>query len=564
MGLGTRPTTWTLGRSAAILIGAGGPWRATALGLLLGFGAVIALDPPLFDPDETLFAIVVERMRSTGDLIIPSWEGKAFLDRPAPWYWMPLASTALLGSTPLAFRVPSLLLGLMTVLATIGLARRLARGEGRAETSADSNGPSALSGLVLTAMPGFWIATVAVGHDGALVAFVTAAAWALVGRRGDGRLESFGAVAVAGLLLAGGLAAKGPLGIILPQMTLTALVVVRRTLPPWRPILCSIAIGLIVASPWYALAELREPGYLRQFLIGRHLGGYLTRDQRHGDRSILEPIIMLAGGTLATLPLVLAGLAAGLPPTARALLRRRPFPSDARSGGPVSTASPREAIAPGDLGSPTGRAPSLGGELRHDAPGQALRTSALAAVLMAGFFLSAGSRNPTYLLPVFPLLAIVAASVVAQCGPSSSENDDAVYMPPLTRRRPWPLPTVHTLVIGVPVMLALSVAALAPLLPGMIAERSAEPVKRWLDEQPAGNWRHGWFDDLPPSALLRMPDANWRRVSWEEIEQPPPEAIRLVIRDTRVGRIGYTPWARLGRIIDLPGRYSVLVVEPPR
>jgi 4-amino-4-deoxy-L-arabinose transferase-like glycosyltransferase len=59
----------------------------------------------------------------------------------------------------------------------------------------------------------------------------------------------------------------------------------------------ALAIGVAAASPWYVAMERVQPGYLHYYFVERHLFGFATGTQRHGNRPFLYYVpVLLAGG----------------------------------------------------------------------------------------------------------------------------------------------------------------------------------------------------------------------------------------------------------------------------
>jgi 4-amino-4-deoxy-L-arabinose transferase-like glycosyltransferase len=77
------------------------------------------------------------------------------------------------------------------------------------------------------------------------------------------------------------LLAKGPIGVVLPGIAIGAWVAWQNE---WRctwsrlPWIGGTLLMLLIAGPWYYLAESRTPGFLQYFLIGEHFGRFLVKD----------------------------------------------------------------------------------------------------------------------------------------------------------------------------------------------------------------------------------------------------------------------------------------------
>jgi len=80
---------------------------------------------PLIDPDEGRYAEIAREMLERGDLITPTLNYVVYFEKPPLLYWANAASMKLFGLNEFAARLPSALCGLLTVLATYLIARRL-------------------------------------------------------------------------------------------------------------------------------------------------------------------------------------------------------------------------------------------------------------------------------------------------------------------------------------------------------------------------------------------------------------------------------------------------------
>ena len=100
-----------------------------SLGLLLVAATVLFFAGlgrlPLIEPDEGRNAEVGREMLASGDWVTPHYNGFAYLDKPAVYFWMVAASMKMFGVSEAAARLPSALMALATTLATTPLLRRL-------------------------------------------------------------------------------------------------------------------------------------------------------------------------------------------------------------------------------------------------------------------------------------------------------------------------------------------------------------------------------------------------------------------------------------------------------
>jgi 4-amino-4-deoxy-L-arabinose transferase-like glycosyltransferase len=326
---------------------------------------LLAARIPLLDPDEGLHATIAQQMAERGDWITPRLNGKPFLDKPILYFWAEAASIRAFGSTEAAVRLPGLLLGLLGVV-TIGLAAT--RWFNR------TTGLLAALFYATTFMPtGLAQASV---HDVAMVPLVNLSLLLLwESQRAATTRRAWVATAAVGTLLGLTMLTKGLTGIALVGVAYGSYLLVTRQL---RRALCirgaaAVAIGLLVASGWYLAVESQNPGYLRYYFIQRHLLGFTTATQLHGGEPWWYYLPLLAGG--------------GLPWIIYLPILVRDHWAKWRASG-RSLATPRTA------------------PLGDDAPVVLVWCWLIACTI---FLSAAHSKLVTYLWPVYPAVAVLAA-----------------------------------------------------------------------------------------------------------------------------------------------------------
>lgn len=330
--------------------------RTTRLALALVLAAYLvplALPVPLMEDDEGLHAAIATEMVERGDWVVPRLLGAPFLDKPILYFWMEAASIATLGPSELAVRLPGPVLGLAGAAATGWLAATLF-GTGVAGSAA----------LIYATMLLPYAVTLSPLHDLVMVPLVALALgtfWRA--HTADGVAAAARWTVAAGVALGLSMIGKGLTGVGLIGVGMLAWMAWTRT---WSLRLivvgaAAVAIGAAIAWPWYAAMEAASPGYLRYFIIERHVGGVTSEAQRHAGRPFWYYLPILVAGTW---PWIVA----------------------------VATRT-RRALSAADR----------------------LVWAWLAAdvVLLS----LAGSKLATYLLPAFPAVALVAARALAAAGP---------------------------------------------------------------------------------------------------------------------------------------------------
>ena len=334
--------------------GSTGELWVAAVTILLGLFAVCwgINRIPLIDPDEGRNAEVAREMLARSDWIVPHFQGLPYLDKPALYFDAVALSQAVFGRSEASSRLPSVLFAAATAVASFLLGARLL---GRRK---------ALLGVgVLMTAPLFVGFARIVIFDMPLACFVTfALLFAEEGRRGRrwGFPLSWAATALAVLT-------KGPVGLLLPILGFVMLSLGQE--PPRRigryfhPL--NILLFFAVALPWVIAMEIRNPGFLRYVFV-------IETFER-----LTRPTFHRTGSVFYYVPVLLLGL---LPWSIAAL----------------------------------GRVPAwirgLGGFARPSAE----RGLLLASAAIVLFFSFSTSKLGGYILPAFPLLAILVGGEAAR------------------------------------------------------------------------------------------------------------------------------------------------------
>src|SRR5450755_3890464 len=99
-------------------------WRLFMLLALILLGAGIGLRDP-WPSDEPRFTLSAKQMVESGDWLFPHRGIALYADKPPMLMWMEAAGYELLHSWRVAFLLPSLFAGLLTLALTYDLGRRL-------------------------------------------------------------------------------------------------------------------------------------------------------------------------------------------------------------------------------------------------------------------------------------------------------------------------------------------------------------------------------------------------------------------------------------------------------
>ena len=223
--------------------------------------------PALVEPDEGRNAEVAREILVLNDWITPHYNFTPYLDKPMFFYWLVAGAYKLFGVSEFAARLPSALAALGCVLLIYDLGRRFAGGWA-----------GLWSAVVLAASPAFMTFSRAVIFDMPLAFFITLALWAFArGEMAGGRAgKKYFCTMYAATALA--VMTKGPIGLVVPLLVIGGYLVVgpRRLLFGAMKPLYGAMVIFLVAAPWYLWAEARNPGYLHYFFFEENFLRYLT------------------------------------------------------------------------------------------------------------------------------------------------------------------------------------------------------------------------------------------------------------------------------------------------
>src|SRR5512133_1806902 len=192
-------------------------------------------------------------MLVSGDWLTPRLNGIPFFHKPPYLYWLEAISLATFGVNELALRlVPALHVGLMLV--ALYLSARSIGGEQLARRAA----------LMLGTSLAFLLGGQYINHDMLVATWIGVAIWCFAlafmqGEKPHANLARWGFVACAL-----GVLSKGMIGVALPGLVLLIWLVWTRQLKKilYLPWLSGLALFLLIALPWFSLAERHFPGLL--------------------------------------------------------------------------------------------------------------------------------------------------------------------------------------------------------------------------------------------------------------------------------------------------------------
>jgi len=354
---------------------------AATLVLLTNLGG-----PALWDEDEPKNAACSLAMFERGDWVVPTFNGRLRVEKPALVNWLHMAGFAVAGRNETGARLGSAILTSLTCLIVWQIARR------------SCGAPAGLlAGLAMATCVWTAVGGRSATPDAPLVFFTTLGLWCFAGghRRSGGEpvpgWTSWHGPWRCGAALGGAMLAKGPVGLAIPLLSFTLFVLWQawpsaEGQPHRRTRLWQAAIGLrlpvivgsamAVALPWYAAVTIRTDGaWLEGFLLVHNVGRFQApMEGHHGSALAYYPAVLAIG--FFPWSIVLAAALAH----AAVLVGTGP----ASPGGPA--AQPRRETV-------------------------RLMLCWLAAWL--GVFSAAGTKLPGYVWPAYPALAVITGDLLA-------------------------------------------------------------------------------------------------------------------------------------------------------
>jgi 4-amino-4-deoxy-L-arabinose transferase-like glycosyltransferase len=259
-------------------------WWLVALLITVAWFA--ALDSRrLQHPDEGRYAEIAREMAVTGDLVTPRLNDLKYFEKPPLQYWLGAAAFDAFGVSEWVARLPVALAGFLAIIVTGFTGFRLAgaaTGVYAALVLAGTVWHIGLSHLLtLDAVLAFWLTV-------ALCAFLLAQRAEGVAAR-NWMLVAYGAAAAATLT-------KGLVALVIPGASLVLYSLCTRDVGPWRRLhfIPGALVYFALTAPWFILVSQANPEFARFFFIHEHFERFLTTSHnRTGEWHYFVPWLVL-------------------------------------------------------------------------------------------------------------------------------------------------------------------------------------------------------------------------------------------------------------------------------
>jgi 4-amino-4-deoxy-L-arabinose transferase-like glycosyltransferase len=317
----------------------------------LGRGAIT-------DSDEAFYAESSREMVASGDWITPHYNYEPRFQKPVLYYWLTSATYLVTGASEMGARLWAALAGVGLVLVTAACGRRWY----------DETTGLFAGAIVATNFGYFSIGRMAL-PDLPLTFCITLAIWAALVSTLEQERSPRKFVILAALGLGLGFLMKGPVGVIIPAIVIVPVLMLERRSIGLNPadIVIGFLVFLAVAMPWYVVMWARHGNeYLQSFFVGDNFERFAT-DRFNDPRPWWFYLPVVAGGLLPWTPLALVWL------------------------GPITQfLRGRRAVGTIDL------------------------RLLMWAVLPLIFYSISVGKQPRYVLPVLPPLALLLASSIVE------------------------------------------------------------------------------------------------------------------------------------------------------
>ncbi len=222
----------------------------------------------LLEPDEGRYAEIAREMLEKMDFITPHLNYVKYFEKPPLLYWLNALSLSLFGQSEFAVRFPSALAGLLSVLLTYYIGRKIF---GRRE--------GLFSALVLGTSVGFLAQARMNIIDMTLTFCMTASLGCFLIAVQDGEKRRGLYFHLFYLFSALAVLAKGLIGIVLPAGIIFLYVVFTQQWRLFREmrLITGVPLLLLLCAPWFILVSIKNPEFARFFFIHEHLERFLTK-----------------------------------------------------------------------------------------------------------------------------------------------------------------------------------------------------------------------------------------------------------------------------------------------
>ena len=239
------------------------------------------------DADEAFYAEAAREMVESGDWLTPRFNYENRWEKPVLYYWVTAAAFLVTGPTEGSARLGAAVSGIALALLTYLIAL---------DRQADRRA-AWLAGAIVASCFGYFAEARMALPDLPLACFITLTVWAALRAAESDAMRWW---VVTGLGAGLGFLTKGPVGIVLPAIVV---------LPIWwrerrritvgvRGVAVALGVGVAVGVPWYlAMWRVHGTEYLRVFFLENNVRRFAT-EEYNGTRPLWFYLPIVLGGVL--------------------------------------------------------------------------------------------------------------------------------------------------------------------------------------------------------------------------------------------------------------------------
>lgn len=257
----------------------------TALAALIWFALLGHRD--LIEPDEGRYALIPQAMVTTGDWITPRLNGYKYFDKPALQYWATAIGFSLFGESNASARLWPAFIGFVGALWILFLGTRL-----YGQMAGIFGFIIAISGLFYNAIS--HILTLDTGVAVFVVMAVGGLCLAQSQRDNQQHLRRWMLFSWAAIALA--VLSKGLIGLVLPAMGVVLYTLWQRDWILWKSMEWGkgLLLFLAITSPWFIIVSRVNPEFAHFFFIQEHFERYTsTIHERTGSIWYFLPYLLI-------------------------------------------------------------------------------------------------------------------------------------------------------------------------------------------------------------------------------------------------------------------------------
>jgi 4-amino-4-deoxy-L-arabinose transferase-like glycosyltransferase len=239
----------------------------------------------LTDPDETFYAQTAKEMLEDGNWVTPRIFGEPQYEKPVLYYWLIMASYIAFGVNEFSARLPSAVFAFLGVFGVFLIGKLLY-----------SRRAGFLSAVVIaTSLEYFVVGRGCVTDTVLTVCIVYTLFFFMAGWAGGKKANYYGAAISAALAVL----TKGPIGLFIPgaailiYLTLTNQI---KFLFKKVPVFTSLLVFLAVALPWYIMVALSNgQTFVSEFFGFHNITRFVHPEHKIGDTPVFYVPVVLGG-----------------------------------------------------------------------------------------------------------------------------------------------------------------------------------------------------------------------------------------------------------------------------